>query len=473
MQFVNHYEKWGFEVNPFTTLPLTYDEKGIKLCVGRENELQGIIRRLISPPNAVTLEGPNGIGKTSLINVASYSLLKNFLENNSNKLYILCLHSFQLRIDYNIEEFIDVIFLKIAETIINNEATIRSLDISLNGLDEIINFIQTYQLSTFQGGIAAISFGESVELNSSITFKRGGFRSKIIEWLNEFRKDDKCSIIAVIDNLELVGSSSNAKQLLEELRDTVLNLPSVRWVLSGAQQIVLGAASSPRLDGVFHQPIEIVGIKQESAKEIYQRRVENCRIKDNAFLPISAKDFERLLVIFGGNLRYCLSYADQYCTWFADNTDTEEVLPEFYIYKWIERSGDQLHSAFIKRCKPRAVELFAQLGEEVFFSYQDAEKFGFKSYQNMSQYVSQIEEVGLVQSIRDDRDKRRKSFYLTAKGMILGYQKYNFYRRSESDIDDPLKSTDITKVNTVNKKTGQIERHRQKARSKRRRRKIK
>lgn len=77
---MNIYREWGFNNSPFQTITLPSDESGNKLIVARENDIKKIIRRLNNPPQIVTIEGPNGIGKTSLINICLFRLVKN---NNS------------------------------------------------------------------------------------------------------------------------------------------------------------------------------------------------------------------------------------------------------------------------------------------------------------------------------------------------------------------------------------------------------
>lgn len=66
------YHDWGFSGTPFGTNALSPDENGEILLIGRDNELRKIKRRLETPPNIVTIEGDNGIGKTSLVNIAVF-----------------------------------------------------------------------------------------------------------------------------------------------------------------------------------------------------------------------------------------------------------------------------------------------------------------------------------------------------------------------------------------------------------------
>ena len=67
------YQSWGFTNNPFVQTPLKPDAQGSALLVGRDKDLLSVKKRISNPPKITTLEGANGVGKTSLVNVAGYS----------------------------------------------------------------------------------------------------------------------------------------------------------------------------------------------------------------------------------------------------------------------------------------------------------------------------------------------------------------------------------------------------------------
>lgn len=79
LRMSNIYEEWGFSENPFTTRPLQADDIGAQLLVGRDTDAAAVLRRLETPPKATTLEGVNGVGKTSLVNVVVHRAYKAFV----------------------------------------------------------------------------------------------------------------------------------------------------------------------------------------------------------------------------------------------------------------------------------------------------------------------------------------------------------------------------------------------------------
>jgi predicted AAA+ superfamily ATPase len=68
------WQEFGFSKNLYDTHPIKGDSQGERLLVGRETELEQIKNRLTNINSVVTLEGPNGVGKTSLVLVAGFQL---------------------------------------------------------------------------------------------------------------------------------------------------------------------------------------------------------------------------------------------------------------------------------------------------------------------------------------------------------------------------------------------------------------
>ena len=83
------YAGWGFKANPFETLPLPANRKGSNLMVGREVASRKIRKGLVSSSKFVTVEGLNGVGKTSVINVSVFDAA----EDQIKKIYRSTIHS--------------------------------------------------------------------------------------------------------------------------------------------------------------------------------------------------------------------------------------------------------------------------------------------------------------------------------------------------------------------------------------------
>jgi hypothetical protein len=112
------YDDWGFSDNPFQTTSLPPSEIGLKLLVGRDEELKRLEKRLTNPPKIPTVEGLNGVGKSSLVNVAAYKSYQAFLRDQNQPMLIPCRKVFQLLPTTTLADFVDSVLREVAQTLL-------------------------------------------------------------------------------------------------------------------------------------------------------------------------------------------------------------------------------------------------------------------------------------------------------------------------------------------------------------------
>lgn len=429
------YNHWGFTGSPFQTTSLPASDLGERLLVGRATELRSLERKISSPPKIATLEGLNGVGKTSIVNVAAYRLFQRHLDGGEGPLYIPSRKIFQLNPNQDAQSFIDSVLMEVAQTLIEKSEQIRNAGVKLQ-TQSVDRWLNSPQLSSFQAGVWVIQGGSQRETNTSSGFERSGFRKWVLTWLEQvFPTADSGGIICTIDNLELLQSSETARALLEQLRDELFNVPGLRWVLCGALGIVYGVVASPRLEGYLHKPIEVSGIDDQYAPEILTSRISTYALNpDSYYLPLRAEDFARLYDLLKGNLRSVLSYADDYCQHVADG-DVEPTTDEdksSAFAAWLNGQCRDAYEAVRQELRPKALEVFhnaARAGGV--FAPSDFEAFGFNSIPAFRPHIRDLEAVGLVVSTQDDGDKRRKTIQVTPKGWLVeAHQKETFHSRT-------------------------------------------
>ena len=435
---MNIYQEWGFSDSPFQVSPLPPSELGSRLLIGREAELRTLKRRLLNPPKIATIEGLNGVGKTSLVNVAAYQVYSEVLSGWDAPLLIPCNTIFQLNASKDAEDFIDEVLMAVAQTLIDRGKAIGgSSQIRTAQLDSWLN---APQVSTLQASLSILGngggLGKGVETNTSSGFERSGFRKEVLRWLSDmFPTSNDGAVICTIDNLELLQTSDTVRRLLEELRDKLLNIQGLRWVLCGALGIVLGTVSSPRLEGFLHSPIVISGVDESLAAEIYTSRMAAYEPSDESatstYLPLCAEDFERLYEILHRILRSTLSKADSFCQWVADNYSPDSVPADAGAKRdafssWLAHESSEALKAAKDVLKPRAWEVFAvAIDLDGVFSPSDYEAFDFNSSQALRPHVKDLEDAGLLVSTQDEGDKRRKTIQVTPLGWLVKYAQDN------------------------------------------------
>ena len=116
-----HYVDWGFSSNPFDTTSLSPNETGSKLLVDRDDLIKTIQQRISAGTKVVTIEGLNGVGKTSLINVAVFRHFKARLSSERGPFLVPCRSSFQLIPSESAEVFRRRVLIEIAQTLIEKK----------------------------------------------------------------------------------------------------------------------------------------------------------------------------------------------------------------------------------------------------------------------------------------------------------------------------------------------------------------
>jgi len=417
------YGDWGFRSSPFQTTSLQPTQLGERLLVGREKEVRSLMGRIQSPPKLGTIEGLNGVGKTSVVNVASYKLYQRHVESGAGPLFIPCRRIFQIDTAKNVQEFIDEVLMEIAQTLIERAEPIKVHGYWLE-TEPMNKWLNSPQLTSFQGGVWVVQGGMQKETNTGSGFERSGFRKLVSAWLETiFPEQDSGGVICTIDNLELLQSSDLARTILEQLRDQLLTLPGIRWVLCGSLGIIYGVVSSPRLEGFLHNPIEIGEIGYEHAKDIFNSRIEAYRNgSSGTYLPLLVSDFERLYQILKGNIRSVLSHADSYCQWVSDRDPPELDSEKTMMFDhWLTEQASAAYDALRQELRPKALEVFDKSCEFGIFSPSDFSDFGFNSIPAFRPHIRDLEAGGVLVSTQDEGDKRRKTIQVTPKGWLVKF----------------------------------------------------
>lgn len=418
------YVEWGFTEPPFQTASLGANERGNRLLVGRDSEVGRFEALLASPPRAVTVEGANGVGKTSLVNVAIYRAMARYLNTGEGTLFVPALEPLQIAEDVAIEPFLDQVYSLLARTLIQRAREIRGFSWELPNTQAINEWINSPLIERLGGGVGPVNVQRTADVNDTVGYARGGFRAEIRDWLQAvFPAVGGGGLVCLIDNLELLRTSARARQLVETLRDPLFGIPGVRWVLCGANGITRSVAGSPRLDGYLHAPIDVEPLGDQEAFEIFRSRISAYRRQDLApYLPLREEDFVALFEILAANTRSVLRYADTFCTTQFDHLPQTADEKAGCFRDWINRESRNCMNDCAGHVGNRAWQLFDQVCREGRdFAPGEFARFGFNSQPVMVPHVGALEESGLVVSAIDETDRRRRTVSVTPKGWLVRF----------------------------------------------------
>lgn len=424
------WKQLGFRENPYSTKPIPANEEGAKLLVGRERELRRLQMSLTSSANHATIEGANGVGKTSLVGVAAFSLLQESLKNNSKPLYIPVDQTFQISSHESTSQFSTSFMITLAREISNKRDLVNQYHSGLRHLSDLDTWLNDPILTSGGGGASILGFGGSGSVNRSVNsgqgFASGGVESHLRKIMRAiFPENAAGGFVCVLDNLELLETSTKARAVLEDMRDGVLNFPGVRWVLCGARGILLSVASTTRMQGRLTAPIELQPLGADSVIEVVGARLETFKERVDAYTPVNPDGFKKIYQIANSNLRVALRYCEDFVFW-CEETGSRPTTQEdkFQLLDvWFAEVTDKVQGSMVS-VTPRAWRLFDAMARKPDgCSPGDFEEFDFRSGPAMQPHLRTLERANLIDSAQNDNDQRRKTITLTPLGCMIRYRR--------------------------------------------------
>ncbi len=288
--------------------------------------------------------------------------------------------------------------------------------------------------------VAGISFGSQGAQNTGQGFERSGLPKLVSGALSEiFPDENDGGVICCIDNLELLQTYAEAKRRIEELRDDLLQIRGLRWVLCGALGITYAFATSARLDGYLHRPIALSEIAASHSSEILSSRVSVYSDRPEVYLPITTIGFSKLYTILRGNLRNVLSYVDNYCQHVSDTTEPAgEAEKNERFDSCLMEEATRARQAAENVLTKGTTKVFRKACEMGSFAPSNNVDFGLETASGLRNYIKALEEVDLIVSVRDETDRRRKSIQVTAKGWFVLYSLGSIDNDASLRVDDEI-----------------------------------
>ena len=427
------WEELGFRENPYNTDPVPANEEGLRLLVGRDRELKRLRTSLTSSANHTTIEGPNGVGKTSLVGVAAFSLLQESLTDENKPLYIPMSQSFQLSATDTAADFTANFMTSLARAVASRRGLIGRHHRSLRNLDDLDTWLNDPVFTSGGGGLSILGVGGSGNISRSANtgqgFARGGVEAHLREIMSSiFPKLSSGGFVCVLDNLELLDTSSKARMMLEEMRDGVLSFPGVRWVLCGARGIVRSVVSTPRMQGKLAAPLELMPLGPNDVTEVIRVRLEEFKLRPDSYTPVDLDGFRRIYQIGNLNLRIALRYCEDFVFWCMETDNRPALSADKFglLDVWFADVTDRAQESMAV-VTPRAWRLFDEIATRPDgCSPGDFADFGFNSGPVMQPHLRTLEQANLIDSTQDETDRRRKTINLTPLGWMVRYRRIDY-----------------------------------------------
>ena len=122
-----------------------------------------------------------------------------------------------------------------------------------------------------------------------------------------------------MDNLERVGKVDDALRLLGDVRDSILSVRAVKWIVCGAGGVSV-AVQNPSLAGKFGQPILLEPIEGGDFQETFLKRMSG---SGNAWshIELPSTIVSTFLERAGGNVRDAFRLLESFRGWLIQLQD--------------------------------------------------------------------------------------------------------------------------------------------------------
>ena len=154
--------------------------KGSNLLVGRDKEKKKIQSRLKNDSGIITIEGENGIGKTSVINTSIYGLFEESISSeDKDEFYLPCIQTFQISPKNDLTEFIDNFYFSLAQTVISKKKEIKDSGIQNLKIENLNKWLNSSEVKDIEAQIAGFGGAYNSSPNESEGFVKSGFKKQI------------------------------------------------------------------------------------------------------------------------------------------------------------------------------------------------------------------------------------------------------------------------------------------------------
>ena len=347
---------------------------------------------------------------------------------------------FQLSATDTVEAFSNNFMILLARAITTRRDLINEHHSSLRHLNDLDDWLNNPIFRSVGAGVTIAGFGGSgnysQSANTSQGFAMGGVEAHLREMMSAiFPTPSSGGFVCVLDNLELLDTSTKARAVLEALRDTVFSFPGVCWVLCGARGIVRTVVSTPRMQGKLAAPIELLPLDQNDVTEVIRVRLEVFKARTDAYTPVDSEGFRRIYQIGNLNLRIALRYCEDFVFWCEETSNRPVTARDKFdlLNVWFGDVTDKVQES-MAGVTPRAWRLFDEMADRSDgCSPSDFLDFSFNNAQAMQPHLRTLEQANLIDSTQEDGDRRRKTINLTPLGWMVRYRRDDYKLSTDPD----------------------------------------
>jgi hypothetical protein len=287
--------------------------------------MQGELKaHLLSSTTHPALAGPYGGGKTSLIRCLMNELWTEAYDMSPGQLLLPVRTPLSPNMQENARKFVERCLLELSVALVDGAQAIEAAGGQVGRrVQALADFIGKPLFVSGSAGASVLGSGASgtraITVNTGFGFRTSGLSQLVREALKEaFPVDEVGAMVACIDDVELWGGSEQVLQLLSDIREPLLTLQGAKWIIVGADQVLRGVNSHPRLAGVVSSLKGLPVLPDAAIGGVAERRIHRFHAASDVTVPVNGDAFCRIYERSGRHLRAALSHSLEF-SMYADN----------------------------------------------------------------------------------------------------------------------------------------------------------
>lgn len=413
------WSRLGFRDDPYNVEPLPVEAEAVALFTGRQVDRQRLLTFVREAPTGRTMvQGPPGVGKTSLVNVVQQELFEA-----GERLPLLSV--VEVPADQTREAFLLTVLSALVATITTlfgtefdqQPAFVRARE----AVTQTVRTASDLGLSaTLPGGIGGgIHMGNSAVPTAPMGIAVPTLLALLHDLITLIGEQGSFSgVIVPVNNLDTL-TEEQAANFLNTSRDVTSghSAPNIHWIFIAGPALFRSLEGNPtyrRISESFtNNPVSLGPLSWDDAAAALERRRAHFAIASDTPLPISLEVAREIYEAGDGELRFMMARLSRTVREFSAAFPSERQVPDTLARQLLSEWGRaQLHPGRITEGEQQVLQ---HVRTNPSIRSRDFELVGVSSAQRLSQIIGRLVDKHYLQG------GDRKPYTLTPAARFAGF----------------------------------------------------
>lgn len=397
------WDEYGFHRNPFEPRALSATGEDADLFIGRAAESEDLSSWYVSNRSGgIVVEGPIGVGKTTLVNVAQHQA--HIHANN----ILPCLKTVEVQDSMTPQTFL----LEVLAHLLYSLKSMHPKTVKSKEFQPLAQAVERGVLTSRgwqgHGSFMGTGGGGGQQTTKTTTHPDALTMMAVQVYLEDFAKLAKANgferILVSVNNLDIVDVA-RFKGLLNAVRDSSLILDGFLWTFIGPVGLrgELGEPSLQRVSELLRgAPVELGPLPKKQVHEVLKARTRLHAKEAKPIPPVTSEVIDFLYEASSGEIRYVMNRCGDIVEAVTRHIPTPSTV-DLVKARWVLRDivSPTLEHAGLTAKERKVLRDIAQKRR---VQGKDFAEYGFKQYQGLFNHIANLAKKRLLVKERSGKE---------------------------------------------------------------------